>query len=285
MIYLKSEDLKEMMKKTVAALSLVGLLATSHAGSAADLAAPVIAEPTMFDVAFGVAGVTDYRFRGVSSSSKKPAVQGYVEVQAFDWFYAGVWSSSVDLPTSRGLTGPSSEIDFYAGLRHTWGAFSLDVGYLYYLYPGEQKTFPGQKQTDYWEIKALPSVAIGDHLSVTGNVWWSADYANTGARELYLSVVPKITAPLASVSDVSLYISGEMGKQWINRTDNGFNAKDFVTWNLGGGVAYKAMTLDVRYIDTNLNKNECFGNTGARNWCGSTIVGKIAFDTSLSMLK
>lgn len=266
-------------------LSIVAFLAAPTLAQAADMSLPAPLEPSVLDVAFGVAGVSDYRFRGVSQTRKNPAIQGYVELQAFDWIYAGVWSSSVSFPTRFGLTDPAAEVDFYAGLRHTWGSFTLDAGYLYYWYPGESKSFPGQKQTDYWELKALPTIAFGDFGSITGNIWWSSDYANTGSNELYLSLAPKINIPVSTLPDVGFYISGEIGKQWIKRADNGFNPKDFVTWNLGGGLTYRAMTLDVRYTDTNLSKSECLGNTGARTWCGSTVVGKIAFDTSLSKLK
>jgi uncharacterized protein (TIGR02001 family) len=268
----------------VAATALAA--AGADAARAADLSAPEAAvEASMFDVAFGVAGVSDYRFRGVTQTRKNPAIQGYVELQAFDWIYAGIWSSSVSFPTRFGLTDPAAEVDFYAGVRHTWGAFSLDVGYLYYWYPGETKAFPGQRQTDYWEIKALPSVAIGEYGSITGNLWWSADYANTGGNDLYLSLAPKINLPISSISDVAFYVSGELGKQWLGKNDFDFNPKDFWTWNVGGGMTYKAMTLDLRYSDTNLTRDECFGNTGARSWCGSTVMGKIAFDTSLNKLK
>ncbi len=280
-----------MNRCAIAAVALaagLGCVATG-AAQAADLAepAPVVeaAVPSLFDVAFGVAGVTDYRFRGVTNSKKDPAIQGYVELQALDWFYVGVWSSSVSFPARYGLTDPSAEIDLYAGIRHTWGSFTLDAGYLYYWYPGETKTFPGQKQTDYWEVKALPSIAFGDFGSLTANIWASTDYANTGAKELYLSLVPKVNIPVAAFPNLGFYISGEFGKQWIKKANNGFNAKDFTTWNIGGGATYKAMTLDVRYTDTNLGKGECLFNTGNRTWCGSTVVGKIAFDTSLSKLK
>jgi uncharacterized protein (TIGR02001 family) len=272
------------------ALGLIaaGSLAPAHAADiAADAAvAAVVAEaPALFDVAFGVAGLSDYRFRGVSQTSKDPAVQGYVELKAFDWLYAGIWSSSVSFPSRFGLTDPSAEVDFYAGVRHSWGAFSLDAGGLYYWYPGETKTFPGQKQTDYWELKAVPTVAFGSYGSLTGNIWWSSDYANTGSNELYLSLVPRVNIPVSALPNLGFYVSAELGKQWLKKSETGFNPADFWTWNVGGGFTYKAMTLDLRYSDTNLSRADCFGNTGARSWCGSTVIGKIAFDTSLNSLK
>jgi uncharacterized protein (TIGR02001 family) len=276
----------------VAYKALIGVAAGAMmvgAAQAADLAVsePIVAAEVTpnWDIAFGVAGVTDYRFRGITQTNNNPAIQGYAELQLFDWVYAGVWASSVSFPERRGLTDPAAEVDLYAGIRHTWDAFTLDVGGLYYWYPGEHKQFPGQKEIDYWELKALPSYSFGDFGSITGNIWWSSDFVNTGAEELYLSIVPKVNIPVASMPNLGFYISGEVGKQWVKKTDSGFNPPDYWTWNVGGGVTYKAMTVDVRYTDTNLSKNECYAFAGARSWCGSTVVGKIAFDTSLNKLK
>ncbi|PZQ14968.1 MAG: hypothetical protein DI565_11030 [Ancylobacter novellus] len=276
-----------VVKGASTALLVCGVVAAApSAVRAADVVSPqALLDPASFDVSFGVAVLSDYRFRGVTQSKRKPAVQGYVELQAFDWIYAGVWSSSVSFPTRFGLTDPAAEVDFYAGVRPTWGSFSLDAGYLYYWYPGESRSFPGQKQTDYWELKATPSIALSENGSISGNVWWSPNYANTGSSELYLSMASKIDIPVPSFPDLGLYVSGEFGKQWTKKADDGFDPKDFLSWNLGGGVTYKAMTIDIRYSDTNLSKSECVGVSGARTWCGSAVVGKIAFDTALSKLR
>ncbi len=46
--------------------------------------------------------MTDYNFRGISQTDRKPAIQGGVELQIYDnLFYLGVWGSNVDLATSR----------------------------------------------------------------------------------------------------------------------------------------------------------------------------------------
>lgn len=268
--------------------TLLGVAAATMitgAASAADLAAPepVVAEVTpAWDIAFGVAGVTDYRFRGVTNSKRAPAIQGYAEFQT-DYFYFGSWSSSVSFPNTAPhfLSDPAAEIDLYGGFRHTWDAFTLDVGALYYYYPKETGY-----QTDYWEFKALPSYSFGDFGSITANFWYSRDYSNTGTDEIYVSLAPKINIPVSSLPDVAFYISGELGKQWYYNAKSAItNYKDYWTWNAGGGMTYKAMTLDVRYSDTNLKRSECAFNTSYNSWCGSTVVGKIAFDTSLNKLK
>lgn len=267
-----------------ALVGVAGAALVAGSASAADLAAPepaMIAEvPSVIDVAFGVAGVSDYVFRGLSQSKSDPAIQGYAELQAYG-FYAGVWASSVNF-NQVGFSDPSSEVDFYAGYRTTLGPVSLDVGGLYYWYPGELR---GIRETDYWEIFAKPGVTFMDVVSLTGNVYWTSDYGNTGSNATYLSIIPKVSIPVESMPDVGFYVSGELGKQWLGKTIFNTNPPDYLTWNIGAGVTYKAMTLDVRYSDTDLKRNECIGFTGFGKSCDERVVAKISFDTSLSKLK
>jgi uncharacterized protein (TIGR02001 family) len=270
--------------KTLAGVAAGALIAGS--ASAADLAAPepaVAAEvPSVVDVAFGVAGVSDYTFRGLSQTHNDPAVQGYAELQAYG-FYAGVWGSSV----SDFATDPSMEVDFYGGYRTTIGTFGIDIGGLYYWYPGETTPL-GTKQLDYWELYAKPSITVFDVVSLTGNFYWTTDYVNLSGDGYYLSVIPKVSIPLESFPDLGFYVSGELGKQWV-KNEKLFGARDFLndylTWNIGAGVTYKAMTLDVRYSDTDLKKGECFNYTGFTNSCDERVVVKLSFDTALSKLK
>jgi len=280
-------------ERFASALGGVALAATFGAtASAADLAAPApvveASVPQLFDVAFGVAGVTDYRFRGVSNSGKDPVVQGYAELQAFDWIYAGVWGTGVDFPNPWTRMDASVEVDFYGGLRHSWDAFSLDVGGLYYYYPGRKTGALGQ-DVDYWELYAKPTIMLGGYGAISANAYWTSDYFNSGADALYLSVIPKFNVPVTLGPDIGLYVSAELGRQWISHKTTDlplrWRFRDYTTWNIGGGVTYKAMTFDLRYSDTDLSRSDCVFNTGARGRCGSAVVAKISFDTSLNALR
>lgn len=270
-------------------LSATAGLSAMSVASAADLSAPeamvIESAPSPIDVAFGVKFTTDYVFRGISQSNGNPAVQGYAELQAFDWIYAGIWSSSVQFPERRGLTDPAAEVDLYGGLRHTWDAFTLDVGGLYYYYPGEEKQFRGQKQIDYWEIYAKPTYAFGDFGTIGATVFWTSDFVGSGADATYLSAVAKVNVPLEAIPDVSFFVSGEFGKQWIKRNNYFSAAEDYLTWNVGVGATYKAITLDLRYSGADLSKSECVANSGARSWCGDRFMASLSFDTALSKLK
>ena len=156
------------MKKVV--LSVVAALAFSAAPAlAADMpvkaakpAAPAAA-PSPWDVAFGVAFTTDYDLRGVSQSNRKPAAQGYFEVDytATDWLklYAGVWGSSL-------WTGfADAEFDFTGGARLTFGNFGLDLGLIYYYYPGGINAAGRPLPTGSWVERLRQAVVQGRRLA------------------------------------------------------------------------------------------------------------------------
>ena len=85
------------MKKLTLSAALV-LAASALPAAGADLMykkAPVAPPPppTMFDIAFGAAFMTDYNFRGISQSDRGPSFSGYIEPRfkfSPNWeFYAG----------------------------------------------------------------------------------------------------------------------------------------------------------------------------------------------------
>ena len=102
-----------------AAATLGALPATSHA-----------------DLAFNVGAVSDYRYRGISQTRLKPAVQGGVDWSHESGFYVGGWASSIKWV--KDAYGDSQvEIDLYGGFKNKLtDDLSYDVGVLQYIYPG-----------------------------------------------------------------------------------------------------------------------------------------------------
>ncbi len=89
----------------------------------------------------GNAGLfSDYRFRGFTQTDYKPAFQGGFDFAHKSGFYVGNWNSNVEQLL---YNGASLEMDFYGGYKTTFGDFGLDVGVLYYYYPGTHKVKPG----------------------------------------------------------------------------------------------------------------------------------------------
>lgn len=89
----------------------------------------------------GNAGLfSDYRFRGFTQTDYKPAFQGGFDFAHQSGFYLGNWNSNVEQLL---YNGASLEMDFYGGYKTTLGAFGIDVGVIYYYYPGTNKFQPG----------------------------------------------------------------------------------------------------------------------------------------------
>ena len=88
-----------------------------------------------WDAAFGAVLTSDYNFRGISQSNHKPAVIAYFEQRYNPWkdlqFYGGMGAASISFPNRA-----AAEVDFFAGVRPTFGALALDFGALVLLVPG-----------------------------------------------------------------------------------------------------------------------------------------------------
>src|SRR5579862_1399091 len=124
------------MKRLV--VSLVAAAALASPALAADLRMVTKAPPpppSPWDFAFGSALMSDYMWRGISQSEHKPSVAAYFEPR-YNFNdslqgYIGFSGESIDFPNRA-----AAEIDFYGGIRPTFGKLALDVGAWYYYYPG-----------------------------------------------------------------------------------------------------------------------------------------------------
>lgn len=98
----------------------------------------------------GNAGLfSDYRFRGISQTNKKPAFQGGIDISHVSGFYVGNWNSNID---SKFYNGSNLEMDFYGGYKLPLGDFTLDVGALYYYYPGSGQLATSPSKIDNTEL-------------------------------------------------------------------------------------------------------------------------------------
>ncbi len=100
----------------------------------AALALSLLPAAAMADLAFNVGAVSDYRYRGISQTRLKPALQGGVDFSA-GGFYVGAWGSTIKwVEDARG--DAKVEIDLYGGYKgQIVKDLGFDVGVLQYLYP------------------------------------------------------------------------------------------------------------------------------------------------------
>ena len=115
------------MKKLKLAV-LAGALVASGAALAQNKPEPD------YTLSFNVGAVTDYRYRGISQSRLKPALQGGADFSHKSGFYVGTWASTIRWIKDAGGDA-DVEVDLYGGYKTTVGPVGLDVGVLRYLYP------------------------------------------------------------------------------------------------------------------------------------------------------
>ena len=101
---------------------------------AAAVASTLAAPAAYAQFSANIGAVTDYRFRGISQTLGKPALQGGLDYAHSSGLYVGTWASTVtkDLyPHGKGV-----EVDFYGGWKKEVAKdWTIDVGALYYWYP------------------------------------------------------------------------------------------------------------------------------------------------------
>jgi uncharacterized protein (TIGR02001 family) len=116
---------------------LVPSLLALALGSVSGLAQAQTAAPES-TLSFNAGVVSDYRYRGISQSRLKPAVQGGFDYADKSGFYVGAWGSSIKWIKDSTATAGSLEIDLYGGYKGAVGDVSYDVGFLRYEYAGNK---------------------------------------------------------------------------------------------------------------------------------------------------
>jgi len=140
--------MKTLHKKamSVAAVALLSGLACSSVF--AEEAAAAAEAPEVSPITANVTLVNDYRYRGISQTNFKPAIQGGFDYAHESGFYIGNWNSTISWigdaygnNGSAGMTGQSVsapiEMDFYAGFKKEFigEGFASDLGVMQYYYP------------------------------------------------------------------------------------------------------------------------------------------------------
>ena len=120
------------MRKSVLSLAIVAAFSVPGVS----LAQQPAATPPTPAVTGNATLVTDYRFRGISQTLGRFAYQGGFDYSHASGVYLGNWNSNVS--EAAGYPGGNLEMDFYGGYKHAFGDFGLDVGALYYYYPGSK---------------------------------------------------------------------------------------------------------------------------------------------------
>jgi len=177
--------------------------------------------------------VSDYRFRGVSLSQGRPAVQADLMLEHESGLYADLWGSTL------GESDPTNnEIGLTAGYAAELNEhFSVDLSAMYYAYPSAPSD-------NYIESTALVTTTHGD-VSASFGVSYAPAQRGTGHRDnLYVFgsagyALPKTPVTLKAGLGFERGAFDEVahGGKW--------------DWTLGGEAEFKPVTLGLAYVGSN----------------------------------
>ena len=125
---------------------------------------------------------SDYRFRGLSQTGKKPAIQGGLDYSHESGVYLGTWLSSVSgnqYPSGSGL-----EMDFYGGYKFEVAKdVGLDLGLIHVYYPGVSMT-----AATPFSVSVPGTTAKADTTEIYAGLtyqWFSIKYNRTIGSSLF----------------------------------------------------------------------------------------------------
>jgi uncharacterized protein (TIGR02001 family) len=201
------------------------------------------------EISGNVALTSDYRFRGISQSNDDIAVQGGFDLAWDNGIYIGTWGSTVDfdLDSSQGLNG-SLELDYYIGWASDIGdtGIALDVGYLYYDYPGDSSVLEGDYQEIYGSI-SFWDATVGIHYSddyyaESGDfMYYYADYSFGFAENFSLD----LHIGYNDFDDADVFLSD--------------GADSYIDYSVGLTASYWAVDWSLAWVGTDLDGDEYFG--------------------------
>ena len=226
------------MKKTlfVAAVALGALFAGSAAMAG--------------DFAYNIGVQSNYIWRGVSQTNNEAALQGGIDYKK-GTFYAGTWLSNVNFAGTGGTTA-NTEMDLYAGIAPTVGAWSFNFGAYYYTYPNAKGVTFGEIQTDVSHSWGKGTIGI--------NTFTPIDTLERPYVEIAASypLTDKLSASgaLGTCSgDVNAKFDATSGI--VIKSHCGGVVAGYQTWNAGLTYALTPnLGLDVRYSETSLNARQ-----------------------------
>jgi uncharacterized protein (TIGR02001 family) len=171
------------MRKTLIASSVVAALSVPAIAFAEDAPA---ATPSPFTG--NVTLASEYIYRGIGQTNRKPAVQGGFDYAHPSGFYVGTWGSSISWLGDAGMGSYNMEWDIYGGYKTEVAKdLTLDVGGLEYYYPGQRAVgMDGSPNPNTFEVYGALTYKwiTAKYSHSTTNLFGFADSKNSGYLDI-----------------------------------------------------------------------------------------------------
>jgi uncharacterized protein (TIGR02001 family) len=207
-------------------------------------------DPPASPLSFNIGGVSDYRYRGISQSRLKPALQGGADYAFASGAYLGTWASTIDWIKDAGGNA-NVEIDLYGGYKGdiVKDSLSYDVGFLTYQYPSNHLNPKAETYEIYGALTYGPVTAKYSHA--VSNLFGFANSKNSGYLDLSanfdlgnsISLTPHVgyqrvaNLSTASYTDYSLTVAKDFSGLALSAALVGTSTKS-VSGNPGGYAYY-----------------------------------------------
>ena len=263
------------MRKSLITTAVLGALLAPSFVFAADAA------PTSdLTVSYHVGLYSQYIFRGLTQTDRKPALQGGVDLTHSSGFYLGAWGSNISWlrdkygpgTTSESETfyksGGNLELDLYGGFRTELGksGVGIDLGVLQYWYPGSERgrsTGNGYAQANTTEVYGALSYGwLQGKVSVVTSDdawgWGKTSSVNKNASGTYYAEL-NANIPIADTGVTALI---HVARQEFNEArPTGYPTASYTDWKLGLTKAFdNGINVGAYYTDTNIGKDNAAGN-------------------------
>ena len=259
------------MRKTLLAASIFAAFALPTVSIAQTTPAAAPAAPASPHTITGnVSLVSDYRFRGISQTFKEPAIQGGIDYAHSSGVYLGTWASNVYGGTNASGLGVnyfngSMEWDFYGGYK--WEAFkdvTLDVGLLYYWYPGAKWAVPTLDRYNNTEVylgaawqwlTVKYSYALSDYFGMKTNTMSGVCGINSSGA-LTATCMPVNAGGSRGSSYLDIGVNYDLGDKWTlvghlgHANVRHYSPMSYTDWKIGVTKEWAGLTWGVSYIDT-----------------------------------
>jgi uncharacterized protein (TIGR02001 family) len=253
------------MRKFVVPVALATAAAASLSAQAQQAAAP--ASPVTGNITLA----SEYRFRGIDQTFGKPAIQGGFDYSHASGLYLGNWNSNVS--QGAGYVGGNIEMDFYGGWKKAFGDFGLDVGAIYYYYPGSDATFLFNPHN----TSASNSGTVHNLEGYIGGSWKWLTLKWFYAFSDYFQV-----PDTKGTNYLDLSATFDLGRGWgVNGhvghlQAHNYSEADYTDYKLGVTKDVSGWVFGASYIGTNA-KGDCGGAPASNPYCfSSTGVGLLA---------
>jgi uncharacterized protein (TIGR02001 family) len=206
---------------------------------------------------------TEYRLRGISQTDSDPAIQGGLTVAHSSGVYVGTWASNLAGYGSFG--GSNMELDLIAGFSKPVGPVTLDVGGIYYVYPGTHNT-------DYFEIYGSVGGKLGPVNAKLG-AYWAPEQDNIGGDNIWL-----YTDFAFPIEGTPITLKAHAG---YSDGDSGYTkGLDIFDYSVGVDFTWRNLTLNVSYVGTDLDEDDAdlfwtAGTKFGREITGGTVLGSL----------